>query len=102
MLTCRHLPIHLKCQHHIDLSSLEKLKALIRAHPISKCIQNNDLKAPSCYFKRDSRDELISYAMMAIREVYYAAGRYYLLDFLFVEVGVQGDSMFEALQEWVL
>ena len=62
------LPIHLECQHYIDLSSLEKLKALIRAHPISKCIQNNKLKAPSCYFKRDSRDELISYAMMAIRE----------------------------------
>jgi len=62
------LPIHLECQHYIDLSSLEKLKALIRAHPISKCIQNNDLKTPSCYFKRDSRDELISYAMMAIRE----------------------------------
>jgi ankyrin repeat protein len=60
------LPIHLECRHHIDLLSLEKLEALLREHPISLYIHNDDHMVPSCYFTRDLRDDLLSYAKTAI------------------------------------
>jgi len=64
------LPIHLECQHHIDLLSLEKLEALLKEHPISLYLNNNDGKVPSCLFQRDLGDEIISYAKMAITAGY--------------------------------
>jgi hypothetical protein len=60
------LPIHLERHHHIDLLSLEKLEALLTEHPISPYIHNDDHMVPSCYFKRDLRDDLLSYVKMAI------------------------------------
>ena len=66
------LPIHLECQHHIDLLSLEKLEALLKEHPISLYLHNNDGKVPSCLFQRDLGDEIISYAKMAITAGYSA------------------------------
>jgi len=64
------LPIHLNCQNHIDLLSLEKLEALLKEHPISLYLNNNDGKVPSCLFQRDLGDEIISYAKMAITAGY--------------------------------
>jgi ankyrin repeat protein len=66
------LPIHHQCRHHIDISSLQSFEALLKEHPTSPYIHNNDLKVPSCYFKRDLRDEIILYARIAITAGYSA------------------------------